>query len=65
MSVYIIANKKFDLVSNEFHEDFGSGPFAITPGDVLAWSYPDVTSAERTVYGSMKSIFLVSAILGS
>ena len=60
MSVYIIANKKFDLVSDEFHPDFDTGPFAIKQGDVLAWSYPDRTSVEKTVYRSMKSVFSYS-----
>ena len=37
-SSFIIA-KDFDLSSNEFHEDFGTGVFDKT-GDVLAWVHP-------------------------
>ena len=55
-SSFIIANKDFDLSSNEFHEDFGTGPFSIKTGDVLAWSSPKRYSAEKETYRSMRAM---------
>lgn len=60
-SAFIIASKDFELKSNEFHEDYGEGPFAIKSGDVLAWSYPRRYSAEKEVYRSMRSMLDYSA----
>jgi len=59
-SIYIIANKDFTLISDEFHEDFGGDSFQIKTGDVLAWSYPARHTAEKKVYQSMKCIFSFS-----
>ena len=55
-SSFIIANKDFDLSSNEFHEDFGKGPFSIKTGDVLAWSSPKRYSAEKETYRSIRAM---------
>ena len=55
-SAFIVANKDFNLTSNEFHQDFGNGPYPIKTGDVLAWSSPKRYSAEKETFRSMRAM---------
>lgn len=54
---YVLIKNKINFVSGEIHQDFGPGPFAYTPGDIIAQDETAVYYFDRELFRPVTSVF--------